>query len=62
MNHVGESEVGRFRVEARAFVAHESVLGWVKLDAVFDAGGAESAFDGVRGLRWGHGGRSHRRS
>ena len=40
INHVGEGEVGTFRVEARTFVAHERVLGRVKLDAMFDAGGA----------------------
>jgi len=47
LNHVGEGEVGRFGIKARTFVAHEGVLGRVKLDAVFDAGGEETTFDGL---------------
>ena len=45
MDHVSEGEVGAFGVEARTFIAHEGMLGGVKLNAMFDAGGAQSAFD-----------------
>jgi len=47
MNHVGEGEVGGFGVKARTFVAHESVFGWIKLDAVVDAGSAQTLLDGI---------------
>lgn len=45
LDHVGEGEVGAFGVETRTFIAHEGVLGGVKLNAMCDAGGAEPAFD-----------------
>ncbi len=47
LNHVGEGQVGTFGVEARTFVAHEGVLGRVKQNAMFDAGSAQTVFDGV---------------
>lgn len=47
MNHVRESQVGGFGIEARAFVAHECVLSRVELDAVVYLGGAQTALNRI---------------